>query len=153
MLTLIYDFNELDKITSKISDEEVVMYLYLSWLGLSHDKIILAETYDYNFKMRILHTDGRTLYIKDDKIANALKKACESGHEKFIADAVFAKSSAVKSGINPLYIYKMGYFREKLDLKLRNQPEDLMHFKAMIRYINEDENTLAAEFAEYEKNI
>lgn len=150
-MTLIYEFEELDKALKNV-DDNTALYLYLSWLGLSHKEIIAAETGDYNQRMRMLHTGGRAVYVKEDKIAAALEKASRSNEIKIMPDPDPARLKAEQAGVSPVYVYKMGYFKEKLDLKRRKQPEDLMRFKAMIRYIGEDEQQLADEFKEYENN-
>lgn len=150
-MRFIYCFEELDAIVKDITDESALMYLYLSWLGLSDDEIALLETSDCNMNMRILHTGGRTVYVKDDKIADLLKKFCSVNNDKILPEPDKSKSMAESSGISPIYVYKMGYYMEKLDLKRKNQPEDIMRFKAMIRYIGQDEDMLAREFSEYEQ--
>lgn len=152
ILNFIYEFDELEEALENITDKSVITYQYLSWLGLSHQEILMAQTDDYNPRMRVIHTGERVVYVKDDKIALTLANAAECGESMIVPDADAVKQAAEESGVSPVYVYKMGYFREKFDLKRRNQPEDLMSFKKMIRYINENENELAKEFSEYEKN-
>lgn len=150
-MRFIYCFEELDAVVKDITDENALMYLYLSWLGLSDDEIASLEASDCNMNMRIIHTGGRTVYVKDDKIAELLKKFCSVNTDKILPESDKARSLAENNGVSPIYVYKMGYYMEKLDLKQRNQPEDIMRFKAMIRHIGQDEEILAKEFSEYEK--
>lgn len=145
----IYNFSQLENLMKNIDNEDTVIYLCLCWLGLSHQEILKTETDDYNSRMRILHSSGRAIYIKEDRIAELLSERCKGSDETIVRDADSARHLAEQAGIDPAKVYKMAFFKEKLAHKKADQPEDKMIFKSMIGYIGEDEDTLEQEFDEY----
>lgn len=154
----IYSFSQIeDKVKAlQAEDIEAATAVALSWLGLSRDELKTLRISDYNSAMRMLHTAGRVIYVREDTIADMLKGICEKAPEYsmgfFITDAAAAYDAADAQGLSPICVLKMRYFYEKLRAKLSGEPEDRVFLKEILRSIGESEAAMEEQFAEYEKN-
>ncbi len=154
----IYSFSQIeDKVKAlQTEDIEAAAAVALSWLGLSRDELKILRISDYNSAMRMLHTAGRVIYVREDTIADMLKDICEKAPEYsmvfFITDVAAAYDAAEAQGLSPLCVLKMRYFYEKHCAKLSGEPEDRVFLKEILRSIGESEEAMEEQFAEYEKN-
>lgn len=154
----IYSFSQIeDKVKSLQADDiEAAAAVALSWLGLSRDELKILRISDYNSAMRMLHTAGRVIYVREDIIADMLKGICEKAPEYsmgfFITDVTAAYDAADAQGLSPIFVLKMRYFYDKHSAKLSGDPEDRVFLKEILRSIGESEAAMEEQFAEYEKN-
>lgn len=153
----IYSFSQIeDKVkTLHETNIEAATAVALSWLGLSREELKTLRVSDYNSAMRMLHTAGRVVYVREDLIADMLKAICEKAPEYsmgfFITDLNAAYDAAKKQGLSPISVLKMRYFYEKHSAKLSGEPEDRVFLKEILRSVGESESDMEKQFAEYEK--
>lgn len=154
----IYSFSQIeDKVKAlQAEDIEAATAVALSWLGLSRDELKILRILDYNSAMRMLHTAGRVIYVREDTIADMLKGICEKAPEYsmgfFITDVNSAYEAAEKQELSPISVLKMRYFYEKHSAKLSGEPEDRVFLKEILRSVGESEVDMEKQFAEYEKD-
>lgn len=152
----IYSFSQIEVKVKALheTNAEAAIAVALSWLGLSCDELKTLRISDYNSAMRMLHTAGRVVYVREDTIANMLKGICEKAPEYsmgfFITDVNSAYEAAEKQGLSPISVLKMRYFYEKHSAKLSGEPEDRVFLKEILRSIGESEADMEKQFAEYE---
>lgn len=155
----IYSFSQIeDRVKAlQAEDIEAAAAVALSWLGLSRDELKILRISDYNSAMRMLHTAGRVIYVREDTIADMLKGICEKAPEYsmrfFITDVAAAYDAAEAQGLSPIFVLKMRYFYDKHRAKLSGDPEDRVFLKEILRSIGESEAAMEEQFAEYEKNV
>ena len=149
----IYSFSQIeDKVkTLHETNTEAAAAVALSWLGLSRDELKILRVSDYNSTMRMLHSAGRVVYVRED-----LKAICEEAPEYsmgfFITDVNSAYAAAEKQELSPISVLKMRYFYEKHSAKLSGEPEDRVFLKEILRSVGESEADMEKQFAEYEKD-
>ena len=154
----IYSFSQIeDKVkTLHETNTEAAAAVALSWLGLSRDELKTLRVSDYNSTMRMLHSAGRVVYVREDLIADMLKAICEEAPEYsmgfFITDVNSAYAVAEKQELSPISVLKMRYFYEKHSAKLSGEPEDRVFLKEILRSVGESEADMEKQFAEYEKD-
>lgn len=152
----IYSFFQIEDKVKALheTNAEAAIAVALSWLGLSRDELKTLRISDYNSAMRMLHTAGRVVYVREDTIADMLKGICEKAPEYsmgfFITDAAAAYDAADAQGLSPICVLKMRYFYEKLRAKLSGEPEDRVFLKEILRSVGESEADMEKQFAEYE---
>ena len=124
--------------------------------GSERDELKTLRVSDYNSTMRMLHSAGRVVYVREDLIADMLKAICEEAPEYsmgfFIADVNSAYEAAEKQELSPISVLKMRYFYEKHSAKLSGEPEDRVFLKEILRSVGESEADMEKQFAEYEKD-
>lgn len=153
----IYSFSQIEDKVKALheTDTEAATAVALSWLGLSREELKILRVSDYNSAMRMLHTAGRVVYVREDLIADMLKAVCEKAPEYsmgfFITDVNAAYETAEKQGLSPICVLKMRYFYDKLSAKLSGEPEDRVFLKEILRSVGESEPDMEKQFAEYEK--
>ena len=137
------------------TNTEAAAAVALSWLGLSRDELKTLRISDYNSTMRMLHTAGRVVYVREDTIADMLKGICEKAPEYsmgfFITDVNSAYETAEKQELSPISVLKMRYFYEKHSAKLSGEPEDRVFLKEILRSIWKSnlQNTKMAHLKKY----
>jgi hypothetical protein len=126
----IYSFSQIEDKVKALheTNTEAAAAVALSWLGLSRDELKTLRVSDYNSTMRMLHSAGRVVYVREDLIADMLKAICEEAPEYsmgfFITDVNSAYEAAEKQELSPISVLKMRYFYEKHSAKLSGEPED-----------------------------
>lgn len=141
----IYSFSQIEDKVKALHENntEAAAAVAISWLGLSRDELKTLRVSDYNSTMRMLHTAGRVVYVREDTIADMLKGICEKAPEYsmgfFITDVNSAYEAAEKQGLSPISVLKMRYFYEKHSAKLSGEPEDRVFLKEILRSIGESE--------------
>ena len=75
----IYSFSQIEDKVKALheTNTEAAAAVALSWLGLSRDELKTLRVSDYNSTMRMLHSAGRVVYVREDLIADMLKAICE----------------------------------------------------------------------------
>ena len=120
----IYSFSQIEDKVKALHEinTEAAAAVALSWLGLSRDELKTLRVSDYNSTMRMLHSAGRVVYVREDLIADMLKAICEEAPEYsmgfFITDVNSAYEAAEKQELSPISVLKMRYFYEKHSAKL-----------------------------------
>ena len=153
----IYSFSQIEDKVKALheTNTEAAAAVALSWLGLSHDELKTLRVSDYNSTMRMLHSAGRVVYVREDLIADMLKAICEEAPEYsmgfFITDVNSAYEAAEKQELSPISVLKMRYFYEKHSAKLSGEPEDRVFLKEILRSVGESEADMEKQFAVYEK--
>ena len=90
----IYSFSQIEDKVKALheTNTEAAAAVALSWLGLSRDELKTLRVSDYNSTMRMLHSAGRVVYVREDLIADMLKAICEEAPEYsmgfFITDSL-----------------------------------------------------------------
>ena len=154
----IYSFSQIEDKVKALHEinTEAAAAVALSWLGLSRDELKTLRVSDYNSTMRMLHSAGRVVYVREDLIADMLKAICEEAPEYsmgfFITDVNSAYEAAEKQELSPISVLKMRYFYEKHSAKLSGEPEDRVFLKEILRSVGESEADMEKQFAEYEKD-
>ena len=116
----IYSFSQIEDKVKALHEinTEAAAAVALSWLGLSRDELKTLRVSDYNSTMRMLHSAGRVVYVREDLIADMLKAICEEAPEYsmgfFITDVNSAYEAAEKQELSPISVLKMRYFYESL---------------------------------------
>lgn len=154
----IYSFSQIEDEVKALheTNTEAAAAVAISWLGLSRDELKTLRVSDYNSTMRMLHSAGRVVYVREDLIADMLKAICEEAPEYsmgfFITDVNSAYEAAEKQELSPISVLKMRYFYEKHSAKLSREPEDRVFLKEILRSVGESEADMEKQFAEYEKD-
>lgn len=143
-MNYVYNFDMFqEKLSAASLSKEATAYLYLTWLGLSDNEICNSC---YNSHMRILEWDDRTVFIKENTIADFLSAL---GIQTSDIDVKGASSEAEKSGVSPALVRKMGFFNIKYEQKKLGQPEDIVRMKEMARNIGQSLDELNSEYQPY----
>lgn len=142
---LIMDFTALDSLAEeKKLSLAAQKFIYLVWLGLTPSEIVCAY---YNINMRTLEWSDRTLFIKEDKIAEYL--SAESGRPLDNESISAAQSELENAGISVEQVYKSGFFNMRFEQSKLKQPEDIVRIKEMRRNIGNNAEELEKEYELY----
>ena len=124
--------------------------------GSERDELKTLRVSDYNSTMRMLHSAGRVVYVREDLIADMLKAICEKAPEYsmgFSSQTWTLHTKPQKSRSFPLSAcLKWDNFYEKHSAKLSGEPEDRVFLKEILRSVGESEADMEKQFAEYEKD-
>ncbi|MGN1100670.1 MAG: hypothetical protein ACI4RG_00650 [Huintestinicola sp.] len=119
-------------------------FIYLIWLGLTSSE---ASSANYNPAMRTVEWSDRTLFVKEDKMAECL--SAEKGRSLDKSSISSALEELKKAGISADDIYKSGFFNMRFEQSELGQPEDIVRIKEMSRHIGIGADALEQEYKLY----
>ncbi|WP_432650311.1 hypothetical protein [Huintestinicola sp.] len=141
----ILDFSALNKLAEqKNLSLNAQKFIYLIWLGLTPAEISSAN---YNTAMRTVEWGDRTLFVKENKMAECL--AADGGRLLDKGSISSAETELEKVSISADLIYKTGFFNMRFEQSELGQPEDIVRIKEMSRHIGISADELDKEYKLY----
>ncbi|MGN0665500.1 MAG: hypothetical protein ACI4KF_03130 [Huintestinicola sp.] len=142
---VILNFDALDKLAKqKGLSENAKRFIFLIWLGLTPAEISSAN---YNIITRTIEWGDRTLFVKEDKIAECLSAG---GGKPLDRERISsAETETEKAGLSAELIYRSGFFNFRFEQSELKQPEDIVRIKEMKRHIGDDSEVLEKEYELY----